>query len=146
MAAVNFWEHKALGEMSRLEWESLCDGCGKCCLQKLEDEEDGRVYTTALACRHLDLNHCGCTVYGDRLAKVPDCLELTPENLPEWKWLPSTCAYRLVAENKPLPAWHHLICGSRSRIHEVDRSVAGKAFSEDDVPEEDWEEYIIRWV
>ena len=146
MAEPRFWESKTLEEMSQQEWESLCDGCGKCCLQKLEDEEDGRVYTTALACRHLNLKNCQCGVYGDRLKEVPDCLELTPANLKEWRWLPSSCAYRLVAEGKPLPRWHHLICGSRQRIHRAGRSVAGQVFSEDEVPEDEWEEYIIRWV
>ncbi len=143
---MNFWQHKSLSEMSESEWESLCDGCGKCCLHKLEDEDTGEIFYTDVACRLLDLDTCRCTHYKERLTQVPECVSLSPESIEEFAWLPETCAYRLVAENRPLPSWHHLVTGSRSSIHEQRHSVKNRVLTENRVAEEDLEEHIIRWV
>jgi hypothetical protein len=138
-----FWERKPLAELSREEWESLCDGCGLCCLQKLEDEDDGSVHYTDVACRLLDLQACRCTDYARRRERVPDCVELDAASLSSIGWLPRTCAYRLVSARKPLPAWHHLVCGDRERVHRSGISRAGRMLSEDAVPQEAWQDRII---
>ncbi len=124
-----FWE-KPLGELSRAEWEALCDGCGKCCLHKIEDEETGRIYGTNVACKLLDRHSCRCTNYRGRKAFVPDCLRLTADQVGKLEWLPSTCAYRLRGEGKPLPPWHYLMSGSRETVHEAGISVRGWTVSE----------------
>ena len=118
-----FWKRKTLAELDSAEWESLCDGCGLCCLQKLEDEEDGAVYYTRIACRLLDLKTCQCSA--------------------QFKWLPPTCAYRLVAERKDLPLWHHLVCGDREAVHVERISQAGRMLAEGSVAEEHWEDHLI---
>lgn len=141
-----FWESKSLSEMNREEWESLCDGCAKCCLQKLEEESTGEVYYTRVACRHLNLSSCQCKDYQNRLGLVPDCVRLEPEDVTAFHWLPSTCAYRLVAEAKPLPTWHHLISGSRNTVHEAKMSVRGRVLSEEQVHPDGLVEHIVRWV
>lgn len=130
-----FWEEKPLAALDRVEWESLCDGCGKCCLHKLEDEETGEVFPTNVACRLLDRKNARCRDYGNRRAFVPDCVQLTPAKLAALEWLPSTCAYRLVAEGKPLRAWHHLISGSRETVHAAGMSTRGWTVSEDEAGE-----------
>lgn len=110
MQPVNkFWLNKTLEELSPKEWESLCDGCGKCCLEKLEDEDTGTIYTTAISCRLLDCTTCKCTNYAQRFKYMDDCIKLTPKKVREIKWLPQSCAYRLVKEGKDLPSWHPLI-------------------------------------
>lgn len=124
-----FWE-KPLGELSRAEWEALCDGCGKCCLHKIEDEETGRIYATNVACKLLDRHSCRCTNYRGRKALVPDCVRLTADQVAKLEWLPSTCAYRLRGEGKPLPEWHYLVSGSRETVHEAGISVRGWTVSE----------------
>ncbi len=124
-----FWE-KPLGELSRAEWEALCDGCGKCCLHKIEDEETGRIYGTNVACKLLDRHSCRCTNYRGRKAFVPDCVRLTADQVSKLEWLPSTCAYRLRGEGKPLPEWHYLVSGSRETVHEAGISVRGWTVSE----------------
>lgn len=141
-----FWENKSLSEMSGEEWESLCDGCAKCCLHKLEDDDGGEIYYTRVACAYLDLSTCRCKDYQNRLRAVPDCVQLRPEDVSEFHWLPSTCAYRLVAEAKPLPDWHHLISGSANTVHEAGMSVRGRVLSEEQVHPEGLEEHIVRWV
>jgi len=146
IAQIPFWQRKRLDEMTSGEWESLCDGCGLCCLQKLEDEETGEVYHTNLACRYLDLAACCCTVYSERLRKVPGCTVLTPGTVKNYHWLPYTCAYRVLAENRPLASWHPLRSGDPDSVHLAGASVRGKAIPEDNVPEESWEEHIIHWV
>lgn len=143
---LHFWQHTPLSDMSRSEWESLCDGCGKCCLHKLEDEDTGEVYYTQVACRLLDLATCQCSDYSNRLQRVPECLNLRPADLNDYSWLPGSCAYRLVAEGKPLPEWHHLISGDKDTIHQRSKSVKGKVLSEADVAEADMEEHIVHWV
>lgn len=138
-----FWKRKTLDQLDRDEWESLCDGCGLCCLQKLEDEEDGSVYYTRIACKLLDLRTCRCSDYAERKRHVPDCIQLTPADAGEFRWLPPTCAYRLVAEGKDLLPWHHLICGDPQAVHDARISQAGRMLGEADVAEEDWEDHLI---
>lgn len=121
-----FWKTKTLEEMSRDEWESLCDGCGKCCLAKLEDEDSAEIYWTSVGCRLFDAGSCRCKDYSNRLALVPDCVELTPQKVRSLTWLPSSCAYRLVGEGKDLAWWHHLVSGSRETVHAAGRSVRNK--------------------
>jgi hypothetical protein len=121
-----FWKTKSLEEMSGPEWESLCDGCGKCCLSKLEDEDTGDIYFTSVACRLFDEGTCRCSDYANRLAKVPDCVGLTPENVRTIPWLPSTCAYRLVAEGEDLFPWHPLLSGRADSVHEAGVSMRGR--------------------
>lgn len=138
-----FWMHKTLSQLDPVEWESLCDGCGLCCLQKLEDEDDGGVYYTRIACKLLDLKTCQCSDYPNRRALVPDCIQLTPGQADEFKWLPPTCGYRLVSEGKDLPLWHHLVCGDRDQVHKQRISQSGRMLSEKSVAEDDWEDYLI---
>jgi uncharacterized protein len=134
-AMSRFWEEKPMQAMSRAEWEALCDGCGKCCLHKLEDEETGELFPTNVACRLLDRRSGLCRDYKNRKRFVPDCVRLTPEKLEELEWLPSTCAYRLIAAGEPLPDWHYLVSGSRETVHEAGQSVRGWTVSEDDANE-----------
>jgi uncharacterized cysteine cluster protein YcgN (CxxCxxCC family) len=124
-----FWE-KPLHELSRAEWESLCDGCGKCCLHKVEDETTGEIFPTNVACKLLDLHACRCTSYRERKAIVPDCIRLSKDLVGKLSWLPSTCAYRLRADDRPLPEWHHLRSGSLETVHEAGMSVRGWTISE----------------
>jgi len=133
--SARFWEDVPLAELDRGQWEALCDGCGKCCLHKLEDEETGELFATNVACRLLDRATAQCSDYRHRRAFVPDCVRLTPGNVSEIDWLPSTCAYRLRAEGKPLPDWHYLVCGDREAVHRAGQSVAGWTISETDAGE-----------
>lgn len=146
MADQVFWRRKTLEQMTAEEWESLCDGCGKCCLHKLEDEDTGEIYYTDVACRYLDAEGCHCRAYDDRKALVPDCVVLKPEDVKEFHWLPSTCAYRLVSEGRPLPDWHPLVSGDPATVINAGVSVAGRIRSENQVAEEDWEECIVHWI
>jgi len=138
-----FWQRKTLKQLSAQEWESLCDGCGLCCLQKLEDADDGTVYYTRIACKLLDLATCRCSDYSNRCRKVPGCIQLTADQTEHFHWLPKTCAYRLVAEGRDLPDWHHLVCGDPQRVHQVGISMAGQMLSEKQVAEDDWEDFLI---
>ncbi|MGN6357598.1 MAG: YcgN family cysteine cluster protein [Novosphingobium sp.] len=124
-----FWE-QPIDRLSRAEWEALCDGCGQCCLHKVEDEDTGEVYPTNVACKLLDLKTARCSDYRSRRMFVPDCLRLTPRLAAELSWLPATCAYRLRAEGRPLPEWHYLVCGDPEAVHRAGISVRGKAISE----------------
>ncbi|BFM10905.1 YcgN family cysteine cluster protein [Simiduia litorea] len=144
--ARDYWRETPLAEMTAYQWEALCDGCAKCCLQKLEDEDDGEVYYTRLACQLLDLETCQCTDYSNRLQRVPNCLQLSADKLEDFHWLPVTCAYRLVAEGKDLPDWHPLISGSRESVHTSKISLRGRAKSERSVPEADWQDEVVHWV
>ena len=121
--ALPFWQTRRLDEMTAGQWESLCDGCGKCCLAKLEDEDTGEFHYTSIACRLFDTDSCTCRDYANRAGEVPDCVQLTPANVPEIPWLPKTCAYRLIAEGKPLPFWHPLVSGTRDSVHRYGVSV-----------------------
>lgn len=146
MAAQVFWRTKTLKEMTANEWESLCDGCGKCCLHKLEDEDSGEVFYTRVACHYLDHDKCTCQAYSQRQALVPGCVVLTPDTVQETYWLPDTCAYRLIAEGLPLFDWHPLVSGDPESVHRAGMSVAGQVLAESTVAEEDFEDHIIRWV
>lgn len=142
--APRFWERKPLSKLNQTEWEALCDGCGKCCLNKLEDEETGEVALTRIACRLLDDASCLCSHYENRHQFVPDCIVLRPDNLDTHAyWMPETCAYRLLYEGKPLFDWHPLISGRPGSVHEAGVSVQGWTLSEFDIPEDDWEDHII---
>jgi uncharacterized protein len=144
--AAPFWRVKSLEEMNREEWESLCDGCARCCLVKLEDEDSGEIYFTDIGCTLLDAKTCRCRDYPRRSRRVPDCVTLTPAEVRSLSWLPVTCAYRLVAEGKDLFAWHPLVSGSRDSVHETGISVRGRVFaSEDDLAQELWPKRIVRW-
>lgn len=138
---MSFWKQKSLREMTAAEWESLCDGCGRCCLHKLEDMDSGAVHYTRVACRLLDLDSCRCLDYSHRTARVPDCETLTPDKLTQIAWLPVTCAYRLVAEGKDLPSWHPLVSGDPQSVHDAGVSVRLLAVSEVEV--DDYEPYVL---
>jgi uncharacterized cysteine cluster protein YcgN (CxxCxxCC family) len=127
-----FWKHKILAEMSEREWESLCDGCGRCCLVKLEDVDTGQVHYTDVACRLLDTDACRCADYARRRRFVPDCASVREDLGASLSWLPSTCAYRLLADGKRLPAWHPLVTGDPESVHDAGMSVRGRAISEED--------------
>lgn len=130
--AVPFWRAKPLGAMSRAEWESLCDGCGRCCLHKLRDEVTDALLWTDVACRLLDGESCRCKDYANRKARVPDCVKLTPHKVATIDWLPPTCAYRLLAEGRDLPWWHPLVSGSPETVHQAGVSVRGRVVAERD--------------
>ena len=139
-----FWERKTMAQMSQDEWEALCDGCGKCCLNKLEDEDNGEVVLTNIACRLLDDSTCRCAQYDIRHQFVPECIVLTASNIPEHLyWMPQTCAYRLVHEGRPLEDWHPLISGHANSVHAAGVSVKDKTVPEFEIDEDDWEEHVI---
>jgi uncharacterized cysteine cluster protein YcgN (CxxCxxCC family) len=125
-----FWKTKSLAEMTQAEWESLCDGCGRCCLHKLRDEDSGAVWWTNVSCRLLDTESCQCSRYAQRRRLVPDCVQLTPEALADIDWLPPSCAYRRLQEGKGLAWWHPLVSGDRETIHTAGISVRGRALDE----------------
>ena len=138
-----FWETVPLSELNPIEWEALCDGCGKCCLIKLEDEKEPKVVYTTIACRLFDDSTCKCGNYNIRKKLVSDCVIITNDSLRHSSsWMPSTCAYRLLHEGKKLKEWHHLISGSYETVHDVGVSVRNSTISEFDVSEEHWEEHI----
>ena len=142
--APRFWETKRLDQMSEDEWEALCDGCGKCCLNKLEDEDSGDVALTRVACRLLDDATCRCAHYDNRHQFVPDCIVLKPSNLESHLyWMPATCAYRLLHEGKGLADWHPLVSGTPETVHGAGVSMRGRTVSEFDVADDDWEDHII---
>ena len=141
-----FWKTKTLKEMTEPEWESLCDGCGKCCLVKLEDEDTLEIYFTSLHCRLFDNSTCQCSNYAERKKHVPDCVKLTPETVGALDWLPKTCAYLLVHEGKDLHDWHHLVCGDRQAVHRAGISAQGRTFTEVGVADEDAFDYLIDWA
>ncbi|MGQ4272453.1 YcgN family cysteine cluster protein [Terrihabitans sp. B22-R8] len=144
--AERYWKTKTLDEMSPQEWEALCDGCGRCCLVKLEDEDSGAIAYTDVGCTLLDGQSCGCRNYPERQTIVPECVRLTPDVVRTLGWLPATCGYRLVAEGKELPDWHPLVSGDRESVHHSGASVRGKvSASEDDVTIDEILERIVRW-
>lgn len=139
-----FWEKYPMDRLSQAEWEALCDGCGKCCLNKLEDEETGEVALTRIACRLLDDSSCLCGQYATRHQFVPECIVLTPKNMDKNAyWMPETCAYKLLWQGKRLYDWHPLISGDPQSVHDAGVSVQGITIPEFEVPDEDWEDYII---
>lgn len=141
-----YWEAKPLEALTQEEWESLCDGCGRCCLVKLEDEDTGKVHFTDVACRLFDADSCRCGDYLQRRRKVKDCLKLTPDLVRALGWLPPTCAYRLRAEGRRLRWWHPLVSGSAETVHEAGISVRGRvAASESDVGLDNYPDHIVAW-
>jgi len=140
-----FWKTKSLAAMTETEWENLCDGCGKCCLVGLEDEDTGEIYLTDVACKLLDGQTCRCRDYPNRKQFVPDCVKLTPENVPTLSWLPRTCAYRLVHEGRDLFPWHPLISGDPESVHAANVSVRGKTRPEGRMKTRHLIRRITRW-
>jgi len=144
VTAEPFWRRLSLEELSEEQWESLCDGCARCCLVKLE--EAGNVEYTRIVCRLLDQDQCRCTQYPARHRLVPDCVELGPEQARAFAWLPTSCAYRTLAEGRDLPAWYPLVSGDPESVHRAGISVRGLVLSEDVVHPDGYDEHVIRWV
>ena len=142
MSDTPFWKRKTLAELDQTEWESLCDGCGRCCLNKLEDEDTGKFIYTRAACKLLDVETCQCTDYKNRARRVPDCVTLTPSNIAELGWLPSTCAYRLLDEGKSLAWWHPLVSGRPETVAEAGISVRDHAYPETGISVEQLVDHI----
>ena len=140
-----FWETKGLTEMTASEWESLCDGCGKCCVIKLEDVDSGTIHYTDIGCRLLDADSCRCADYPSRKKHVPDCVVLSPERLDSLTWMPPSCAYRLLHEGKPLPCWHPLVTGEPDSTHLAGQSVRNRIFCENEIAENDYPKHIKDW-
>jgi uncharacterized protein len=138
-----FWREKPLSAMSRREWESLCDGCGRCCLHKIRDDDTGEISFTNVACRLLDLKSCQCSDYANRRARVHDCVQLTPAKLKTVDWLPPSCAYRLLFEGKDLFPWHPLISGTTDTVRTAGAAINGRALSERDAGP--LEHHIVEW-
>ncbi|MGI9415822.1 MAG: YcgN family cysteine cluster protein [Hyphomicrobiales bacterium] len=140
-----FWVTKPLSDMTPQEWESLCDGCARCCLVKLQDIDTDELHYTDVACALLDLKVCHCTDYARRSERVSDCVRLTPETVAETDWLPETCAYRLLSEGKSLFWWHPLVSGTTVSVHEAGISVRGRVVSEQEVEEDELEGRCVTW-
>lgn len=139
-----YWEHKPLTKLNQQEWEALCDGCGKCCMNKLEDEDTGHVVMTNVACRLLDDSSCQCSQYPIRHNFVPECIVLKPSNIAENAyWMPQTCAYYLLWTGKPLPDWHPLISGDPETVHSSGASMRHRTVPEFEISDDDWEDHII---
>ena len=139
-----FWETVPLAKMTRAEWEALCDGCGKCCMNKLEDEDTGEVVLTNVACRLFDDATCQCSQYAIRHQFVPECIVLKPQTMDKnLYWMPETCAYKLLWHGKPLYAWHPLLSGTPDSVHAANVSMQGRTVPEFEIDEDDWEDHII---
>jgi len=143
MKNLEFWKNKALTDMTSQEWESLCDGCAKCCIFKFEEDETGHILQTDVVCKLLDLESCKCTKYNKRKVLVPDCITITHDNILQLKWMPASCAYRLLALGKALPDWHPLVTGNEHSAKQAGKTVQGRVVSASDV--DDIEERIIGW-
>jgi len=145
MTSDPFWKTIPLDEMTQEQWESLCDGCARCCLIKLEDEDTLELAYTEVVCKLLDLGTCRCTKYAERSRLVPDCIELTPDKIKDLQWMPSTCAYRVLAEGRDLAWWHPLVSGDPETIHQAGISVRNRAVPETQVAFDDLEDHIVSW-
>ena len=141
-----FWKRKSFSDMTSEEWESLCDRCGRCCLNKIEDEDSGDYYYTNVACSLLCADNAQCSSYNERFSLKTDCFELSPENVEHTAWLPSTCAYRLLSEGKDLHWWHPLVSSDSNTVKEAGLSISGRVLSEDDIQSEHLQNHIIDWV
>ncbi|MEM9732590.1 MAG: YcgN family cysteine cluster protein [Pseudomonadota bacterium] len=141
-----FWERLRLEEMSTQQWESLCDGCGRCCLSKLEDWDTGEIYHTNVACTLFDDKTCACIDYENRFDTVPDCIKLTPQDVPNYHWLPKSCAYRRLSEGRGLAWWHPLVSGDPQTVHSAGISVQGMTISEDGMEPQDLENHLVDWL
>jgi uncharacterized cysteine cluster protein YcgN (CxxCxxCC family) len=142
----SFWTEKSLQELTPEEWEALCDGCGRCCLHKLQDDETDEVFYTRVACRLLDLATCRCREYSERQRLIPDCMVLAPDQLEVLQWMPTRCAYRLLAEGKPLPSWHPLVSGHAGSVRAAGVSACAYALPEDALSDrDDIQDYVIPW-
>ena len=145
-SAERFWETKTLFEMTRDEWESICDGCAKCCLTQLQDEESEQLVFTNVACDLLNENTCLCTNYENRSDRVPSCVTMDAGNVQQAaEFAPPTCAYRLLIQGEQLPEWHHLLSGDKEAVHANKKSVKGRVVFQRDVDEQDYEDYIVDW-
>lgn len=145
MSDTPFWKTKTLAEMTSVEWESLCDGCGLCCLNKLEDWDSGEVVFTSVACQLLDGQSCQCSDYPNRFDTVPDCIQLNVKMVDEIGWLPPTCAYGLLRDGQDLYWWHPLVSGDRETVHIAGISAKGRTVSELEVDVDDFEDYVVDW-
>lgn len=145
LSSEPFWELKSFDEMTVGEWESLCDGCAKCCLFKIEDDDSGEISFTDIACRLLDVHTCRCKVYEHRSEIVKDCIHLTPEKIHSVNWLPESCAYRRLMEGRGLARWHPLISGDRDTVHQANISILGKVVSEIDIDLSEIENRVVDW-
>ncbi len=146
MVSVTDWWERPLSELDETQWEALCDGCARCCLHKLEDEDTGEVFYTRVRCRHLEEATCRCSDYSRRSILVPNCIQLEPGQVENLDWLPRTCAYRLRAAGEPLPDWHYLISGSGDTVHEAGVSIRGRAISDEYVHPDGYDEHIVNWL
>ncbi len=140
-----FWQVKSLDEMSDVEWESLCDGCGRCCMNKLEDEDTGEVVFTRVSCKMLNTATCRCSDYANRFQHVPDCMSVRPLNEQKLSWLPPSCAYRLISEGKPLEKWHPLVSGSSETVFEAGITMQHLCINETSVAFEELIHHVIFW-
>ena len=145
MTEIPFWERKSLEEMNPEEWEALCDGCGKCCLNKLEDWETGEIFWTNIACELFDCDTCKCSDYKNRAKLVPDCIQLTPEKISTISWLPPTCAYRLIGEGSGLYWWHPLVSGDPETVHQAGISTRERAIEDNGINPEEYEDFLVDW-
>lgn len=139
----NFWQTKSLQELSKDEWESLCDHCGKCCTIRLEDIDSGLLFSTSVVCKYFDQTSGLCQCYAERSRLVPDCITMNPDVLKDIDWLPSTCAYGLIRDNKPLPSWHPLVTGVKDSAISSGNGIQGRVVSEDDIHPDDLENFIL---
>ena len=147
MLEDRFWEKKKLDDLNREEWEALCDGCARCCLYKIQDEETNEVFYTTIVCRLLNLKNCRCTDYANRSVLMPTCLTLDTNLSRQLSWMPSTCAYRRLAEGKPLAWWHPLISKNPETVHFAGISIRDRAIPDDQIDlDQDLEDYIIEWI
>lgn len=142
----DWWNTLPLQALDAEQWEALCDGCAKCCLHKLQDEETGEIFYTKVRCRYLDEKSCRCGDYAHRSQLMPNCIQLAPDMAGDLQWLPVTCAYRLRARGKPLPEWHPLVSGDPESVHRAGVSIRGRAISDEYVHPDGYDEHIVRWV